>query len=293
MHDECLRGWKAKHTALEGKVDECLFLFESRISRRSDYEKVERLCRRSVGPRDYVLSKLDKVIDDGRLFLAFEGSELVGISHLTELPDKSGWLGMARTDPKWRGKGVARFLQRSIAAHEKKRGIKKLRMVIHVSNIPSVSAAKKGGFKPVCEVSYIYRRVKKVKEVSSAPSKPPISSLPKSKYIRMMNGYLSYDGYIMNGSPIVFKKVVDEDVVYMGNGTTLLFSKDDEYGGLTLLDGSPKKSLEKILAIGGQQGCSTVGGFIPYDSRLINSAKKLGFSQSRWGSHMLLFEKKI
>ena len=189
--------------------------------------------------------------------------------------------------------GVARFLQRSIAAREKLRGIKKLRMVIHVTNTPSISAAKKGGFKPVCEVSYVYHRVKKVKEISLSPSKPPVSSLPKTKYVRMMNGYLSYDGYIMNGSATVFKKVVDDNSAYMGGGTTLLFSKDDKYGGFTLLDGPAKKSFEEILSIGKQQGCNTIGGFIPYDRRLINTAKKLGFSQSRWGSHMLLFEKSI
>ena len=137
-------------------------MLTSRIARRSDYEKVARLCRRAVGSRDYVLSELDNVIDDGRLFLAFEGKELVGISHLTELPDNTGWLGMARTDPDRRGKGVARFLQRSIATYEKKRGIKRLRMFILETNTSSIRSVQKGGFKPICDVSYVLRKVKKV-----------------------------------------------------------------------------------------------------------------------------------
>lgn len=78
-----------------------------RLARPSDYQVVARLCRRAVGPEDYVLEILRKVIVDGGLFLAWNQHELAGITHFEECIDGSGWLSMARTDPKWRRHGVA------------------------------------------------------------------------------------------------------------------------------------------------------------------------------------------
>ena len=273
-------------------------MLTSRIARRSDYRKVARLCRRSVGPRDYVLSELEEVIDDGRLFLAFEGKKLVGISHLTELPDNSGWLGMARTDPDWRGKGVAQFLQRKIAAYEKERGIKRLRMFILETNTSSIRAVQKGGFKPVCDVSYLSRRVKRTAKIQPITSnRPSIQSLPKSQYVRMLNGYFGYGWQILRASQDVFKKIVDKDGIYMGRGTTILFTNvkesQDNLQAFTLLDGPVGKGLKQAIEIGSQIGCKDVGTFLPYEPRAIKTAKKLGFSQSSWGWHMIVFEKKI
>ena len=273
-------------------------MLTSRIARRSDYEKVARLCRRAVGPRDYVLSELDHVIDDGRLFLAFEGKELVGISHLTELLDNIGWLGMARTDPDWRGKGVAQFLQRNIATYERKRGIKRLRMFILETNTSSIRAVQKGGFKPVCDVSYVSRRVKRASKTQPITSnRPSIQSLPKSQYVSVLNGYFGYGWQILRASRDVFKKIVDKDSIYMGHGTTILFTNvkesQDDLQAFTLLDGPVGKGLKQAIEIGSQLGCKYVGTFLPYDLRAIKTAKKLGFLQSSWGWHMVVFEKKI
>ena len=87
------------------------------IAKPSDYRLVARLCRRAVGSWDYVLIKLRDVIGEKGLFLAWNGSELVGMTNFDRCIDGSGWLSMARTDPDWRGGGVAVFLQRQIAAH--------------------------------------------------------------------------------------------------------------------------------------------------------------------------------
>lgn len=96
--------------------------FRASIASPSDYRLVARLCRRAVGPGDYVLSILREVIRDKELFLAWNGVELVGMTNFDECVDGSGWLSMARTDPDWRGRGVALFLQRQIAAHARRRG---------------------------------------------------------------------------------------------------------------------------------------------------------------------------
>lgn len=74
----------------------------ARIAKPSDYKLVARLCRRAVGPGDYVLQILREVIADRGLFLAFGNGELVGMANFEECIDGSGWLSMGRTDPDWR-----------------------------------------------------------------------------------------------------------------------------------------------------------------------------------------------
>jgi hypothetical protein len=62
-----------------------------RVASSSDYEQVARLCRRAVGPGDYVLEILKQVIADKGLFLACSNDQAVGMVNFEECVDGSGW----------------------------------------------------------------------------------------------------------------------------------------------------------------------------------------------------------
>jgi GNAT superfamily N-acetyltransferase len=102
--------------------------FKATIAKRPDRPLVARLCRRAVGRSDYILRILPVVIPRGGLFLAWDDGTLVGMTNFEWCIDGNGWLSMARTDPDWRRRGVATFLQREIAAYAKERGASMLRL---------------------------------------------------------------------------------------------------------------------------------------------------------------------
>ena len=148
------------------------------------------------------------------------------------------------------------------------------------------------------DVSYLSRRVKKAAKTKSIISGlPSIQSLPKSQYVSKLNGYFGYGWQILKAGQNVFKKILDNDSFYMGSGTTILFTRvkesQDNLQAFTLLDGPVGNGLKHALEIGSRLDCKYVSTFLPYDPRAIKIAKKLGFSQSSWGWHMIVFEKKI
>ena len=127
----------------------------TRIAKPSDHNLVARLCRRAVGSGDYVLRRLGETIAKKGLFVAWSNGDLVGIANFEKCIDGSGWLSMGRTDPQWRRRGVALFLQQQITVHARRDGIDYLRLMILSNNKPSLLAAMKGGFRPVCEAMHV------------------------------------------------------------------------------------------------------------------------------------------
>ena len=129
------------------------------IAKQHDRPLIARLSRRAAGRSDYVLRILPSAIDRGGLFLAWDDSELVGMTNYDKCIDGSGWLSMARTDPTWRRRGVAIFLQQKIAAYARQRGVGTLRLVVSSENKPSIKACKKGGFRRVFDAANITCRL--------------------------------------------------------------------------------------------------------------------------------------
>ena len=76
-------------------MTEADFSLEVSVAHPSDYKAISRLCRRAVGPGDYVLWVLREVINDRGLFLAWVGDQLVGMTNFDKCVDGSGWLSMA------------------------------------------------------------------------------------------------------------------------------------------------------------------------------------------------------
>ena len=63
------------------------FSLEVSVARPSDYKAISRLCRRAVGPGDYVLWNLREAINDRGLFLAWVGDQLVGMTNFDKCVD--------------------------------------------------------------------------------------------------------------------------------------------------------------------------------------------------------------
>ena len=273
-----------------------------RIARPSDRRLVARLARRSAGSRDYVLRILDEVIADKGLFLAWNGDELVGMTHLDEALDGSGWLSMARTDPDWRRKGIALFLQQYVAQYGAKRRLQALRLWTLATNTPAIRACAKGGFRPVCEATHIscsIRRRRTANPVSAAePMNKDMLVLTQSPYLREMNDYFAYSWYFVRSTRKLLQKLLRRGELYRAEESVFVLTEPDmsfgaPYRSFALLNGPAVSSLQRVKKAAAKFGRVRLGGYVPYNVHLLKRAKQAGFKRSPWANRCIVFEKRI
>ena len=272
------------------------------IAKDSDRPVISRLCRRAVGRSDYVLRILPSIIARGALFLAWDVNTLVGITNFDKCIDESGWLSVARTDPDWRGRGVATFLQNKIAAYAREQGVGTLRLWASAGNRSSLRACERGGFRQVCEVAHVSRNLRTSKpqrKVSpSSPSEAQLLPLLKSSYVAKTKGYMGYRRHFLKLTKQLLTKLRDEGELYLIGDATLLVSRPEITFGapqssLAILDGPLGNSLGVGKEIARGMGARILRCYIPYRSYDISVAKRLGFRRTPWGKHCLVFEKKV
>ena len=273
------------------------------IATPSDRPQVTRLCRRAVGSWDYVLRILPKLIARGGLFLAWDGDFLVGITNFEICLDGSGWLSVARTDPKWRGRGVATALQRQIATCARGNGVRTLRLWVLAGNKPSLRACEKGGFKQVCEAAHISCTLRATKpspqgQAGIDDAGDGLRSILKSSYAAKMNGYIGHRRHFMKLTiPLLERLCSDEELHSILDSTMLISQPDTLFGvqqsSLALLEGPMAKSFRTAKDIARSKGARVLASYIPYDRYEISVARRLGFRRSPWGTHCMVFEKRL
>jgi GNAT superfamily N-acetyltransferase len=277
--------------------------FTSRIARQSDLQAVAQLCRRAVGPRDYVLEILSETIKRKGLFLAYHGDKLVGMTNFERCIDGSAWLSMARTDRTVRRRGVALFLQGQIANHARRRGISKLRMWTAYNNKPSIKAIRKGGFNQVCEAAHISQRLRSAKTTSQIRplnhvSQIELRSLLQSRYLSDMNGYLAYQWHFVEATkPLIELLLRRREIYRVGNAEFILTKPRRIFGhlqtNLAIMNGTLTDSLRDSKSVANSLKARYVGAYIPYNRYMLRSARRLGFRSEHWGKHCLVFEKTL
>ena len=276
--------------------------FEFTVAKQSDLPSVARLCLRAVGPSDYTLAILPNVIAHSRLFLAWHESELVGMTNFDKCIDGSGWLSMARTDPAWRRRGVAIFLQRQIIDYAKGKGVRPLRLWVLSKNEASINACEKGGFKQVCEAAQVSCRLqvkKKTKRVlPTSASNTQLQSFLKSGYPTKMNGYIARQWHFMRSSEHLLRRLERQGELYVVENSAFLLTRPEirfkePQSSLTILTGSVPKSMKSAKKIAAALGAKILSSYIPYEHYQLSIAKKCGFKRNPWGRHCLVFEKKI
>ena len=272
------------------------------IAKASDRPLVARLCRRAVGRSDYVFRILPTILRRGGLFLAWNGDILVGMTNFDESIDGSGWLGMARTDPEWQGRGVATFLQRKIAAHAKRRGIKTLRLLVTSQNRPSLRTCQRGGFTQICEATQISSNLRGFdrhrRPMPYSLFEGQLSNLLKSRYVAKTRGYIGYGWHFIKLTEDLLIRLRDEGNIYTNGQEILLVSRPDTLfqtprSSLTILDGGVARSLTAGKEIARGLGARVLSAYIPYDPYEISVARRLRFRRTPWAKHCLVFEKSV
>ena len=249
---------------------------------------------------DYVLIALRKVIDRNGLFLAWSGRELVGMTNFEPCIDGAGWLSMARTDPAWRRRGVALFLQQQIAKHARRTKINPLRLWITSNNLPSIRACEKGGFTRVCEAAHIHANLRGKRKVTPRIPAPASRTLVElcleSDYLTRMNGYMGRQWHFLKPTRQLLTHLGKQGELYEVDDSVLLVTEPEKrfrqpQSSLTVLSGSPTEALRAGKEIARGRRAKVLSCYIPYDRYQLSLARKLGFRRRPWGKHCIVFEK--
>jgi GNAT superfamily N-acetyltransferase len=298
--------------------------YNARIATERDKDEIKKLCARVMGDDDYVIRILDRTIPAGGLFLAFDGERMVGLSNFQKCFDGSAWLSMARTDPDYRGRRVAGFLQKTMTAHARKIGVNKLRFLINSSNTPSLRAAARGGFKAIFETAHLSCEIKnshKKKEAelshasslslswssnarqipSTATNSEIKSILSSSKYVFGVKMHFGFGWHFEHATLHSMRAVAETGRIYASGDRNSVFifggaEKWDggQHGEFFILKGRLGKTLEAAKQFGARSGLSTVGAFLPYNRYFINTATRdHEFKVDSWADHGIVFERSI
>jgi hypothetical protein len=217
--------------------------------------------------------------------------------------DGSGWLSMARTDPKWRRTDVALFLQGKIADYAKRSGSSFLRLWTLSPNTASKLACLKGGFKPVCEAAHIScvfrgKRRRKTRAPLRNLSEATLKSLLMSGNVSKMHGYLGYKWHFVKANRELLLKTAGRGELYQCEETSFMLTKPEQRfharrSTLTLLTGYVGRSLLTAKKLAKDLGADSLSSYIPHDSYTLRTAGKAGFRLDDWGKHCIVFEKRI
>ncbi len=216
--------------------------------------------------------------------------------------DGSGWLSMARTDPAWRRRGVATFLQRQIIDYAREKGIGPLRLWTSSKNKASVNVCEKGGFKQVCEAAHVSCRLrveKKAKRVlPTSASNTQLQLFLRSDYSSKMNGYIARGWHFMRSSESLLRQLEEQGELYVAEDSAFLLTRPEirfkePQSSLTILIGPVQKSMKSAKKMAEALGTKILSSYIPYEPYPLSIAKKCGFRRSPWGKHCLVFEKKV
>jgi len=208
---------------------------------------------------------------------------------------------MARTDPAWRRRGVATFLQRQIIDYARGERIDALRLWTLSNNKASIIACEKGGFKQVCEAAHVSCRLrvkKKEKRVlPTSTSNTQLQSFLRSGYLGKMNGYVARQWYFMRTSERLLRRLQRQGELYVVEDSAFLVTRPEirfkePQSSLTILTGPVPKSMNNAKKIAGALGAKILSSYIPYERYQLSIAKKCGFRRILWGKHCLVFEKK-
>ena len=267
-----------------------------------DKAAIVRLCKRSVR-NDYVLLFLDGFLKDGGMFIALDGKRVVGMMKYTKCIGGDGWLGAARTDPKYRRRGVASSIMEACMKHAASQGAKFVRSWTSRTNKSAMMAGQHAGFREVGAFTRVRKRVKRTDMNCKLWQERSISRI----WPLIRNSKLMKDSGFYAPIPFDFvkvtRKVLSEAV---SNGwiyridDNICFIDEDAWGDewkdvleFTPLTGDVKLLLREGLLFTQDKGKKELHIFLPFNSPSLRTAIRMGFKVVSWGREAVLFEKAV
>jgi hypothetical protein len=113
-----------------------------------------------------------------------------------------------------------------------------------------------------------------------------------------MNGYFAYKWYFTKVTAQLLEQLLRKGELYGDEESSFILTKPTmsfgaPYSSFTLLKGPASSILRTIRATGATFGRLWLGGYLPYNSYMLRTARKAGFKRDPWAHHCIVFEKEI
>lgn len=123
-------------------------MMKIRKAKPEDKKAVLEFCKSTFSWGDYISDVWNNWISEGKLLVAFEKNNPIGICHAYFLPRKKQmWVEGIRIDSRHRRKGYAQRLVSQAESFAQKNNFKKSQMLVEISNAKSLRLAKKLRYK--------------------------------------------------------------------------------------------------------------------------------------------------
>ena len=159
------------------------------------------------------------------------------------------------------------------------------------TNNKSLRAARKGGFEQVSEVMHVYRKIKG----KGAKRKLEVRKLTlkqlKTDLLRRKDSLLPYKYRVIKPSLPLLISFQKNNELLSFKDSTFIFTKENKRAYFAIIKGAPKKTLSLIVAKAREDKISLLEGLLPCSPRYFRASKELGFSRSRWGRNLIVFQK--
>lgn len=122
--------------------------------------------------------------------------------------------------------------------------------------------------------------------------------LLQSQYVAKMNGYIAYKWHFVKMSKDLLAMLVRNRELYGDRRLAFILTKPEIRFGrptssFTPLIGTLAQCLRKVRETAKGLGRVSLGSYIPYDKYLLGLAKENGCRRDSWGTHCIVFEKRI
>lgn len=246
----------------------------------------------------YILDELMKL---AVMFIALDGSKVIGLAAYRKQRDGSAWISSARTHPDYRRKGVAAAIMKACEDHAEKDGANALRLWTEVDNPAGRALASKMGFKEVGRFAQM-----------TAPSRPGVlgeelvklryaddmwSAVETSELMRATQSHSALGfGFVRISKPVL-KALVGDGFVF-GWDRNIATLSWRIFAGCSILEaqllrGDFAEALSDLRTIAGENDIERVYSWLPHIEGVLDTAKRAGYASIEWGKEALLFEKPV
>lgn len=270
-----------------------------RFAHREDKRAVAALCRRAVGPSDYVIWTLDAILAKGGVLVAWDGPRAIGMANLDDCVGGDLWLSKARTDRAYRRQGINSAVLERAAEIGRRRGHRHLRLWSNAPNVAGNATATANGFREVARFFGALRPALRkapgstiLREASEA-----VREGRRSPTVRDLNGYVHWEEYFIPLTREVIDHAIATDGLRRLGGEYLLTPKVRPeirpWFGFQILGSRVVAGLREGGRLAGTQGAPRAFTYLPDAPRYRRAARTAGYRTVGWGSNAILYERRL
>ena len=152
--------------------------YNPRLAKNSDKEHILNFCEKTFSWGDYIHEVWDSWIDEGNLIVIDQNDIPISMTHAAFFPnEKMIWIEGIRVNKNFRNNGIAQKMIYHFEKTAKSQNCTISRMLVASENEPSLSLAKKLGYKIISKWNYFSLESKPIDEDTHIISNSCINSI--------------------------------------------------------------------------------------------------------------------